>query len=309
MKRVLHTIIAIALLFVVAEVTAQDVAAEKRVRLADPYILLHEGTYYAYGTHNRNGIEFYTSTNLKEWKYGGLALHKDDSYGEKWFWAPEVYHLNGKFYMYYTAQERICVATSDSPEGPFVQEKKVPMIPDLHTIDNTIFIDDDGKAYLFYVLIKRGFHIKMAELDSDFMTIKKGKHITCIEPYQKWESLSKTRVNEGPSVIKHRGRYYMLYSGNDYTNPNYGIGYATAKDIRGPWKKCEENPILQFPGDLVGTGHGAPFYDTKGRLHYVFHAHHSWDRVHPRFMCITRASFKRGKLYIDNDYFIPTLVK
>lgn len=313
MKRILHTIIAIVVLFVAADTTAQEVAPEARVRLADPFILLHEGTYYAYGTHNRNGIEFYTSTDLYEWKYGGLALHKDDSYGEKWFWAPEVYHLNGKFYMYYTAQERICVATSDSPKGPFKQLEKVPMLPDQHTIDNTIFIDDNGKAYLFYVLIKRGFHIKMAELESDLMTIKEGKHITCIEPYQKWESLSKTKVNEGPSVIKHKGVYYMFYSGNGYTNPNYGIGYATATNIRGPWKKGEENPILQLPGDLVGTGHGAPFYDTKGRLHYVFHAHHSWDKVHPRFMCISPMAFKRSKRVvrptISSKYIIPMKTK
>jgi beta-xylosidase len=32
--------------------------------------------------------------------------------------APEVYYINGKFHMYYTAEKRICVATSDSPTGP-----------------------------------------------------------------------------------------------------------------------------------------------------------------------------------------------
>lgn len=289
------------------------VAPEERVRLADPFILLHDNIYYAYGTHHRHGIEFYTSTNLKEWKYGGLALHKRDSYGEKWFWAPEVHLANGKFYMYYTAQERICVAVADSPKGPFKQIEKAPMLPNQHTIDNTIFIDDDGKAYLFYVLIKRGFHIKMAELESDLTTIKKGKHTTCIEPTQKWERLSKNPVNEGPSIIKHKGRYIMFYSGNGYTNPHYGIGYATATNIRGPWKKGKENPILQLPGDLVGTGHGAPFYDKNGKLHYVFHAHHSSERVHPRFMCISRMSIKRSgkglRPVINSNYNIPKVTK
>ena len=100
MKRVSHIIIAFVALFGASKVMAQSVAPENRVPLADPYILLHEGTYYAYGTHHRDGIECYISNDLKSWYNGGLVLHKNDSYGKKWFWAPEVYHINGKFYMY-----------------------------------------------------------------------------------------------------------------------------------------------------------------------------------------------------------------
>ena len=310
MKRFLHIIVVVAALLISTAAKSQDVAPSERVPLADPFIILHEGTYYAYGTHHRDGIEFYVSNDLKKWHYGGLALHKNDSYGEKWFWAPEVYYINGKFYMYYTAENRLCVATADSPIGPFKQSEKVAMIPNQHTIDNTLFIDDDGTPYLLYVHIKRGFRIKLVELERDLMTPKESTTTTCIQPRQKWESLSKTKVNEGPSIIKHKGIYYLLYSGNGYTNHRYGIGYATATNIRGPWKKSDSNPILQLPGDLVGTGHGAPFYDKKGRLHYVFHAHHSKEKVHPRFMCIARASFKRNKKDVDNlvisdKYFIP----
>ena len=103
----------------------QKVAPEQRVRLADPFILLHDGIYYAYGTHHPRGIEYYTSNDLKKWHYGGVALHRNNSYGERWFWAPEVYYVEGKFYMYYTAEERICVAVADSPKGPFKQTDKV----------------------------------------------------------------------------------------------------------------------------------------------------------------------------------------
>ena len=108
-------------------VLSKEVAPNDRVPLADPFIMLHGDTYYAYGTRSRNGIVVYTSNDLKEWRKAGLALHKRDSYGEKWFWAPEVYHIDGKFYMYYTAEQRICVATADSPTGPFKQVKQEPM--------------------------------------------------------------------------------------------------------------------------------------------------------------------------------------
>lgn len=305
------------LLFIFALVSSSAamgaVLPEQRVKLADPFILLHEGTYYAYGTHNPHGIEFYTSTDLKKWHYGGIALHKRDSYGKKWFWAPEVYYLNGRFYMYYTAEQRICVATSDSPAGPFKQSEKCPMTDEGHTIDNTLFIDDDGTPYLFYVRIKHGFQIVAAELESDFTTVKSNTTTHCIKPKQRWERME-GKVNEGPSIIKHKGLYYMLYSGNGYKSQNYGIGCAVARDIRGPWKKLPDNPIFQRPGDLVGTGHGAPFYDKKGRLHYVFHAHNNSEKVHPRYMCITRASFKgsqkRGyRPYISDNYFTPKVIR
>src|SRR5690554_5844402 len=121
------------------------------VRLADPFIMLHDDVYYAYGTNANDGIEVYTSDDLKEWKKASeLALHKDNSYGDRWFWAPEVYYVNGKFYMYYSAEEHICVAVADSPFGPFKQPVQKPMIEGEKTIDNSLFIDDDGKPYLFF---------------------------------------------------------------------------------------------------------------------------------------------------------------
>lgn len=48
----------------------------KKVTLADPFIMLYHNTYYAYGTNSDEGIEVYTSNDLREWKLKGLALNK-----------------------------------------------------------------------------------------------------------------------------------------------------------------------------------------------------------------------------------------
>ena len=122
---------------------------ETPVPLGDPFIMLYEGTYYAYGTHADDGIEVYTSDDLQTWKYKGMALQKKDVWADRWFWAPEVYEVNGKFYMYYSADEHICVATADSPAGPFTQSKKEPQIADEKCIDNSLFIDDDAHLISF----------------------------------------------------------------------------------------------------------------------------------------------------------------
>lgn len=283
------------------------------IPLADPFILLYDDVYYAYGTNAADGIEVYTSENLKEWhKIPELALHKDNSYGEKWFWAPEVCYINNRFYMYYSAEEHICVAVSDSPLGPFRQEQQKPMLEGEKTIDNSLFIDDDGKPYLFFDRFNDGLNIWVAELEEDLMTIKNETMHPCIHVSQKWEEVW-PRVNEGAFVIKHNGVYYMTYSANSYESPFYGIGCATATNIMGEWIKYPHNPLLQKPGNLVGVGHSSMFKDKNGDWKIVFHAHNSINNIHPRKMYISSVEFRKAddadKLYIDPNFDTPFLVR
>ncbi|HWK58593.1 MAG TPA: glycoside hydrolase family 43 protein [Parapedobacter sp.] len=283
----------------------------KNVFFGDPFILLHDETYYAYGTYAENGIAVYTSQDLHTWEAvpgNRLALDKKDSWGDRWFWAPEVYHVDGKFYMYYSADEHICVATSDSPLGPFKQTEKKPMLEGEKCIDNSLFIDDDGKPYLFFDRFNDGLNIWVAELEDDLMTMRVETMTKCINVSQPWEEVW-PRVNEGPFVLKYEGRYYMTYSANSYESPFYGIGYATADEIMGPWTKYEGNPILQKPGELVGVGHSAMFTDKEGQLRIVFHSHRSTTAIHPRYMNISTVNFitKDGEvvMQIDGNYLTP----
>lgn len=284
------------------------------VLFGDPFILLHDGVYYAYGTQGANGIPVYTSDDLLTWETPArkLALHKDDVWADRWFWAPEVYYVNGMFYMYYSADEHICVATSDSPLGPFTQKEKKPMLPGEKCIDNSLFIDDDGKAYLFFDRFNDGLNIWVAELEENLLDIKEETMEKCIHVSQEWEEVW-PRVNEGPYVLKHNNVYYMTYSANSYESPAYGIGVATATNVKGPWVKYENNPIYQFVGDLQGIGHSALFTDKDGNLRITFHAHQSREKIHPRIMHISTVRFEQqdGKemMVIDPDYITPVLKK
>ena len=309
----------LVLFFCACSTKKQPISSEDKVPFGDPFILLYDDTYYAYGTHSDDGIEVWVSKDLKEWTTPDdretpcLALRKEDVWGGKWFWAPEVYHVNGKFYMYFSANEHICVATPDSPLGPFVQEEKKPMITGEKCIDNSLFIDDDGKAYLFFDRFNDGLNIWVAELEKDLITLKPETMHPCIHVSQPWEEVW-PRVNEGSFVLKHNGLYYMTYSANSYESPFYGIGCATASDIMGEWTKYDHNPLLQKPGDLNGVGHSAFFKDKKGKLRIVFHAHNSQTQIHPRHMYIGTASFKKQKngpdiLVIDSTYMTPVLKK
>jgi beta-xylosidase len=292
-----------------------DPLVRTKIPLADPYILLHDGVYYAYGTGAANGIEAWVSTDLKKWTKGagkavqGLVLHKNNVYGNQWFWAPEVYYVDGKFLMYFSAEEHICAATSDSPLGPFVQVVQEPIIKSEKCIDNTLFIDDNDKKYMYFDRFAGGLNICVAELNDDLMSIK-GSITNCIKVSQDWERVWPT-VNEGCFVIKHNGTYYMTYSANSYESQFYGVGYATAASPLGPWTKYPDNPILQKPGSLVGVGHSAMFRDKEGALKIVFHAHNNTKTIHPRQMYISDVIFiavpggSPDRMSISDEYTIP----
>ncbi len=303
-------------LFLSAAVRAEEA---RRVPFADPFILLHDGVYYAYGTLAADGIAVMTSADLLHWREnagrakGALALHKDDSYGEKWFWAPEVYRVGDKFHMYYSADEHVCVAVADSPLGPFVQTEKKPLVSGEKAIDNTLFIDDDGQPYMFFSRFNDGLNIWSVEMERDCLHVRPEMLRYCVRAWQPWER-REGRVNEGAFVLKHKGRYYLTYSGNGYTSPFYGIGCAVADSINGPWRKYDHNPLLQRGGGLSGVGHHSFFRDREGRLRIVFHAHNSATQIHPRHMYIGSASFQEEaggapRLVISQEFIVPVIAE
>ena len=281
--------------------------------LADPYILFHDDMYYAYGTMSADGIVVYKSKDLKSWKKAatktsGLALNKKDSYADKWFWAPEVYFAKGKFIMYYSADEHICAAVSDSPEGPFIQTDKKPILS-TKAIDHHLFIDDDGTPYIFFVQFTNGNEIWVAELEDDLMTIKEKTLTYCFGPTQDWEKEMGV-VNEGPFVFKNGDTYVLTYSGNDFRSQAYGVGYATSSSPLGKWTKSKSNPILSNPKTLKGTGHHSLFKDKEGNNKIVFHSHFNDSTVSPRLMHITNftvtGSGAETIIEVDSNYFTPT---
>lgn len=294
-----------------------DIIAEYKLPIADPFVLYHEGKYYAYGT-RVNGFEVYISEDLKQWKRNDIkALSPENSWGTKWYWAPEVYYVKSKnlFYMFYSVEEHICVATSTSPEGPFIQREKKPIVADEKGIDTSFFIDDDGTPYLYYVRFTGGNVIWVAEMNDDLTSIKKETLTKCISATEPWEKKQGT-IAEGPSLLKKGNTYYLIYSANHYESKDYAVGYATASSPKGPWTKYSGNPILRRDKEaaksvgLVGTGHGAPFVCADGSYKYIFHAHASETSVGPRTSYISNFNISdKGVISITGETIEPVIIK
>lgn len=283
---------------------------------ADPFILLHEDTYYCYGTNSPDGIKAYESKDLKNWKElnngrNGFVLRKEDVWGEKSFWAPEVYKVKDRFIMYFTADMHISCAVSSSPAGPFVQKEKMPMEQDHIWIDNTLFIDEDGKGYCFFSHMfdnNDGSSLWYGELENDYMTLKKESCQRCLTRTLPWEDIE-AKVMEGPFVIKRNGKYFLTYSANGCECKDYAVGYAVADKVKGPYIKPEKAPILHCPAGMSGAGHHSFFTDKEGKLRIVFHVHKSSGTVHPRQTVIGEVIFEGEKMRIGNEFIFPECEK
>lgn len=301
-------------LILMAFCTSVGVAQQTNLFLADPTIFEHEGTYYAYGTRGNSEIKgegflVYTSTDLEHWEgprgaTDGFAFKKGDGYGTWGFWAPQVFEQNGVFYLAYTADEHIGIASSDSPLGPFTNGGKA--IPsNTRMIDPFIFFDQ-GKTYLYHVRLEKGNKIFVAEMNEDFSAIKTETLTECIHAENGWEDTEHVEwtVTEGPTVFKKNKQYYLLYSANDFRNKDYAVGYATATSPIGPWTKNENCPIIsQTTLGFPGTGHGDVFYSSNGTMHYVFHTHFSENKVAPRKTAILKLNFKKQKIFMKPNSF------
>ena len=107
--------------------------------------------------------------------------------------------------------------------------------------------------------------------------------------------------NEGPNVIRWKGRYVMNYSANCYASNDYAICIALADSPMGPWiKQPEANPILTARDGLFGAGHNAFFTAKDGRLMTAFHV--QTNPEHPsgnRRVCIgeVRLTERDGIVY------------
>lgn len=268
------------------------------LNISDPFVLQHEGQYFLYATTDVNeGFRAWRSNNLVDWEPIGWVFRKSDqTWGQGSFWAPEVIAYQDRFYLVYSSRGktnfgegmRICISVADRPEGPF-QEFSTPLFDHAYgTIDGHIYIED-GKPYLYFEMVgavgnftqEKGFLwgiIMGAELASDLSKLIAEPKL-CIYPSQEWEGIHSmwARSNEGMTVLKKDSTYYMMYSGNHWADPNYGIGYATSdRPLGSLWTKFKGNPILQkdLEKGVSGPGHNCliPSPDSS-ELFIVYHSH------------------------------------
>ena len=94
----------------------------------------------------------------------------------------------------------------------------------------------------------------------------------------------------------------MMYSANSFEGAHYAVGYATAKNPLGPFKKAENNPVLQENvskgGTVMGTGHNMLITMPDGKMYTVYHARMQADPS-KRVVFMDQVTIQDGKLEVN----------
>jgi beta-xylosidase len=133
--------------------------------MGDPFVVRYGQTYYLTGTTDTGGgFRLWSSANLVDWTPLGFAYRRGQgAWGEKSFWAPELFRHRDRHYLIYSASRgnadgdkagfRICLAAADSPAGPYHDIHAPWCDPGYSCIDGHVFVDEDGTAYLYFAKV------------------------------------------------------------------------------------------------------------------------------------------------------------
>jgi beta-xylosidase len=297
MKRFNRPLIIMLFLFV-ANIALADNPLVMDQFTADPTARVFDGKIYVYPSHDmatRPGTWFsmedyhvFSSENLMDWTDHGVILNQTEvpwlgGRSSNSMWAPDCVFKNGKYYFYFPASNRIGVAISDKPYGPFKAEAQ--SIPGAGGIDPGILIDDDGSAYMFWS------GIQMVKLKDNMLEMD--------GQAQRVQNLpSDGGLIEGPFPFKRNGIYYITYP-HSLRGGTERLEYSTASAPLGPyqWKGV----IMDQSASGCWTNHHS-IVEYKGQW-YLFYHDKDLSPNHDR-----NRSIKADYLYFNDDGTIQKVI-
>jgi GH43 family beta-xylosidase len=276
---------------------------------ADPWVTFRDGYYYYMNT---------TGDNLTIWKTRDLTDLRNAPKKVVWtppasgpysheVWAPELHFLDGKWYIYFAADagnndtHRLWVVENDNPDpqqGEWTMKGQLKDATDKWAIDPTVF-RNQGKLYVVW----SGWsgdsngvqNLYIAQLQNPW-TIGSPR-VQLSTPTFPWEKvgdfpsshrvlpLPHVDVNEGPEILKHNGKIFLVYSASGCWTNYYELGMLTAEansDLLDPasWKKSSRPVFWQSPKNSVyGTGHNSFFQSPDGTQDWIlYHANSAPDQ-------------------------------
>ncbi|MCL4103217.1 hypothetical protein MMG03_002832 [Fibrobacter succinogenes] len=239
---------------------------------ADPAPMVHGDTLYLYTTHDEDDAEgfvmydwlLHTSTDMVNWtSHGAVASLNDIKWSTKTngAWAEQVVERDGKWFMYVPIHGNgISVLVADNPYGPFKDPLNKALVwqrEHWNDIDPTVWVDDDGQAYMYW----GNPDLYMIKLNEDMISTS-GNIVTHpkVKDYQ-----------EGPWFYKHDSHYYMAFASTCCAE---GIGYAMSDSPTGPWT---------YKGDIMphssrSNGNHPGIIDYKGKSYVFGHHYQLWHQ-------------------------------
>jgi hypothetical protein len=294
---------------------------------SDPAPFVHDGTMYLVTTHDENVAgqpckavagytlcQWYTfsSKDMVNWTdHGSVASWSTFSWASTAAWAPQAIPRNGKFYIYVPLSNKsgatvIGVGVATSPTGPYEDAIGKPLVTagcsgGSGDIDPTVFIDDDGQAYLYFGRSVPGY----VKLNSDMISYTGNIQCPTVNSQAFGPAPSggefPSQYEEGPWITKHGNTYLLAYAANGIPED---IAYSKATSPGGPFTyvgtimKASGASFTNHTGIIDFNGHSYFFYHN-GALKKGGSVPSNGDGYH-RSVCLEEFTY-------NADGSIPTL--
>lgn len=270
---------------------------------ADPAVVSFRGDYYMFVT---RAMGYWTSNDLTEWHF---------ITPQRWYFqgsnAPAAHNFRDRL-LYATGDPSGTMSllyTGDPKKGDW---QAVPAL--LHNLqDPDFFIDDDGRAYMFWGSSNR-LPIRGEELDPQHRFLAKTRPIELFhrdEAQHGWERFGANHDDpklagyiEGAWLTKHDGTYYMQYAAPGTQWNTYGDGVYTASSPLGPYTYAPNNPVSYKPGGFInGAGHGSTVAGPGGQYWHFATMAIAVNYKYERRIGMFPAFFDRdGLMYVDTSF-------
>ncbi|KAK1594621.1 carbohydrate binding module [Colletotrichum navitas] len=245
----------------------------------DPAPIVYNNRVYVFTGHDEDGSttfvmrdwHAYSTSDMANWQdHGVVASLATFSWANANAWAGQVIARNGKFYFYVpvrrtTGSMAIGVAVADSITGPYRDALGKPLV-DNNEIDPTVFIDNDGQAYLYW----GNPNLSYVRLNQDMISYSGSVNRVTLTPQSFGTRTSgataqrPSAFEEGPWFYKRGSTYYMVYAANCCSED---IRYSTSSSPTGPW--TYRGLVMATAGSSF-TNHPG-IVDFQGNSYFFYH--------------------------------------
>ncbi|KAF9885164.1 hypothetical protein FE257_000690 [Aspergillus nanangensis] len=252
-----------------ATLSRADNPIVQTIYTADPAPLVHDDRLYIFTGHDEDGWTTYnmldwrvfSTTDMQNWQHYPVPMSLDTfGWANAQAWAGQVVARNGQFYFYVPVRNAatngmaIGVGVSDNVTGPYQDAIGGPLLEN-NEIDPTVFVNDDGQAYMYwgnpnlwYVTLNSDMVSYTGEINQVELTVEGfGERLDNPE--------RPTTFEEGPWLEKRDELYYLIYAANCCSED---IQYSIGPTATGPWT---------YRG-VIMPAEGASFTNHPGVVQY-----------------------------------------